>query len=356
MLKNLVLYPFYLILGLGSFSTTIWLIFFFSLLIFLLFIFIRKKTNPPPPNYAEHCDTPYRKLRFIHVPYRGLWAKKMMNIITRLTFALVPMSRNIIMSKHQIKGYNGKPIKVKIYQLKDSPNNSPCILCFHGGGFWMAANPLHKWTYKKYIQGTKAKLVLVDYTLSIHAPYPAAAEDCYATTLWVKNQAQNLGIDANKIALYGDSAGGALTAAVAQMLRDRKQFAPCFHSMIYPVTDHRLESESAKKYTGVPMWNTPMSEDAFAIYLKGVEGKIPSYAFPLHADDFSNLPPAYIETAEFDSLLDDGLAYAKALQQAGNEVQLNQIKGNVHAFELVYYAPKTKGAIKSRIDAFNRHF
>ncbi len=318
------------------------------------FIYLLRK-HPTPHNYVEAMHPDFRILGFINYRFKGLFPKRMANRLLRIAYKRTKMSDSIEIKHDQIEAYNGIR-NIEIYQKKDSPANSPAIVAFHGGGFWMYAIPTYKMLYDRYILATGAKVIFIDYTLSVDGAYPHGVEDCYSAALWVYNNANELGIDKNRIALYGDSAGGALTAAVAQMLRDRKQFKPCFHMMIYPLTDDRMQTESSKKYKGVPLWNTPMSEDSIKLYLRDTKGETPAYAYPMRAKDFSNLPPAYIETAEFDSLKDEAEIYANKLSDKGVEVELFETKGTLHGFENVLDSEVTEQILQRRIDAFNRAF
>jgi len=300
-----------------------------------------------------HPDFNLLRLVSFVVPH---WLKPTVNRINRFTYRQTKMAKNVETVKHKIKGYQDKEIALEVYQIKDTPSNAPCIIAFHGGGFWAYALANYKVMYNQYVLGTGAKLVFVDYTLALDAPYPAAVEDCYQTAIWVYENAEPLGINKHKIVLTGESAGGTLTAAVTQMLRDRNQFKPCFQILLYPWTDDRLQTKSAKKYRNVPIWNTKSSEDAIPLYLKGHQGQTPAYAFPNHATDFANLPNAYIEIAEFDSLRDEAVEYANHLNQAGVEVELFEVKGAVHGFELITWSEITKAAIQRRINVINGVF
>ncbi|WP_421918397.1 alpha/beta hydrolase [Marinifilum sp.] len=311
--------------------------------------------HPTPYNYVEALHPDFQKLGIINYRFKGTFPKKMMNRFLKRAYKKQEFNDSIEIKYYQIEGY--KELRnVEVYQKKNSSDNAPVIVAFHGGGFWMYAIPTYKKLYESYILATGAKVVFIDYTLALDGAYPHGVEDCYNTAIWVFDNAQKLGIDKKRIALYGDSAGGALTAAVAQMLRDRQAFTPCFQMMVYPLTDDRLQTESAKKYTGVPIWNTPMSQDAIKLYLRDTKGETPAYAYPLRAHNFSDLPPSYIETAEFDSLKDEAEIYADQLMKAGVEVELNKTKGTLHGFESVIDSSITIQAIERRIAAFEKAF
>ena len=178
--------------------------------------------------------------------------------------------------------------------------------------------------------------------LSIANPFPAPFNDCYATLSWVHANAHDLGVDPERVALIGDSAGGALAAGVAQQALDRGENPVCAQILIYPVTDHETKTESALKFTDTPFWKTASNRNMWNVYLRESEHKksggsapVPSYAAPLHRESFAGLPPAWVEVAEFDPMLDEGRLYAEALRGAGVPVEFREVKSAIHGFDLV---------------------
>ena len=117
----------------------------------------------------------------------------------------------------------------------------------------------------------------------------------------------------------------------------------------YPFLDGRCSSRSSKKFTDTPMWNSRLSQGMWQGYAPEVDKDQLAYASPAEARDFSGLPDAYVELAEFDCLHDEGLALAGSLESAGAEVVVNDIKGTMHGFDTVEKAPTSKAAIQSRI-------
>ena len=296
-------------------------------------------------------------LRVFRLRLRPAWLKRVINFLIVPIYSMQPSGRGLEKVRKQVIGYNGKKLRVDIYQEKGSANElRPSVVVCHGGGFWMRPRPDYIRHYREMVRETGARVIVVDYTVSLQAPYPAAVEDCYLTAVWAHGNAEELRIDPARIALYGDSCGGALATAVAQMLRDRGQFQPCLQMLIYPLTDDTLSSESARKYTHTLVWNTRMSSDGKDLYLRGWEGPVPAYAFPANATDLSGLPPTYIEVVEYDSLRDEGIAYAERLQAAGVQVELHEVKEAPHAFDLVWNSPITKEARERRMVALKRIF
>lgn len=234
---------------------------------------------------------------------------------------------------------NGTPIRLTIYRPEGVEWAAPCLVYFHGGGFCMRDQTyIHRYA-ARYAQGAECAVVFVHYRTSDLAPFPIPFEDCYAALRWVWDNAPRLQLDRARIAVGGDSAGGALAAACALRARDEGGPKLCFQLLVYPVTDCRMETDSMKRYTDSPMWNARLNRKMWALYLRDGDHGTPQYAAPMLAEDFSNLPPVYVEVEEFDCLHDEGIAYAKALEAAGGAVQLEDVKGTFHGFD--FFAGKT---------------
>lgn len=261
--------------------------------------------------------------------------------------------RGIRLKRRRISGYSNRRMGLHIYAPKDLTATAPCLVYFHGGGFAMRAAPQHYKLAQVYAEEARCRVVLVDYSL---APFPAPAEDCFAAYKWVINRAAKLHIDPTRIAVGGDSAGGALAAAVCLMARDRCCSVPCFQLLVYPVTDRTMTTPSMQAFRDTPMWNTEKSKIMWQRYLSRPFQIPVEYAAPMEAESLAGLPNAYVETAEFDCLRDEGAAYAVRLQQAGSAVELNMTKGTVHGFELKWKAQPTQNAIDRRVEALQKAF
>jgi acetyl esterase/lipase len=199
-------------------------------------------------------------------------------------------------------------------------------------------------------------VIFVDYRLAPKYAFPVGVEDCYATFEWVCKNAEVLGIDKNKIAIGGDSAGGALSAAVCLMARDRKALGICFQMLIYPVSDARQITESIKNYTDTPMWNSRLNEKMWSLYLKdGVHTKR-EYASPMEATSLEYLPDSYVEVSEFDCLRDEGINFAEALRKSGIQVELHKTIGTVHGFDIAEKSEIVKESVARRIIALQKAF
>jgi acetyl esterase len=235
--------------------------------------------------------------------------KKYKNIKLPLVPALLPLinmlltcmvsnrkpAEGISATKKKIPGYKNAVIELTIYEPREIENDAPCLIYLHGGAFALKAAPHHKNLSCEYALKTPCKVIFVDYRLAPKYAFPIGVDDCYAAYIWVCKNAEALGIDKNRIAIGGDSAGGALAAAVCLMARDRKAPRFCFQMLIYPVTDARQTTESIKKYVDTPMWNSKNNKKMWKLYLKDGVHCNREYASPMEAASLENLPDSYVE-------------------------------------------------------------
>ena len=276
--------------------------------------------------------------------------------------ALMPPSRSLFrdpalsVTKRHIQSYDGKEIELLILSPKEEKTEMPCLVYYHGGGFIFSASFHHYDIARIYAKGAQCKLIFVQYRLAPKHPHPTPSEDCYAALRWVFENAEALGVDAQRIAVGGDSAGGALAAAVCHMARDRGTPLPCFQLLVYPVTDRRMQTESNRIFTDTPMWSSKYSKKMWRAYTPDDNAADLAYASPMEARSFTGLPPAYVETADIDCLRDEGLAYADALCAAGVEVARYSTVGTIHGFDIVKKSTVTKAAIEKRIAFMRERF
>ncbi len=270
--------------------------------------------------------------------------------VTRLLHRSYPCEKDIDYSRDKVPAYEGKPVSVGIYRPKtalpaagDRPKSSetlPALLFIHGGGFALPAVDYHREILQDYVRSGPCVGIDLDYHLLPANPYPAGLEDCYAVYHWIRENADNLGIDPSRIALCGDSAGAALAAGLAQKLRDKDALTPLFQMLVCPVLDARMQTPSMMAYDDTPVWNAKTNRTMWSMYLKNIDDvEDPVYASPGTHPSVEGLPPAYIEVSEFDCLRDEGLAYARRLEEAGIPVVLNETKGTIHGYELAKKSP-----------------
>lgn len=255
---------------------------------------------------------------------------------------------DVNVTRHTIGVGNGS-IKALFYEPKNCKNTSPVVIYYHGGGFVYKAAPYHYRLVKEYSVKTPCKVLMVDYRLTTQNSFPVPVNDCYSALKWLVENAKNLGIDSSRIAIAGDSAGGNLAAAVTLMARDNKLIDPCGQMLIYPVIDRRMKTPSMLKYTDTPIWNSRLSKKMWWLYLPDNNAENIEYASPIEAQNLSDLPDTYIETAEFDCLHDEGVEYAEALKDAGNTVFLNETKNTIHGFDMASKSQIVIDSIDKRI-------
>ncbi len=287
-------------------------------------------------------------------PIRSARMAGMMNVFIQPPVGLL-RDKEMAVTEEAFTSFDGTTVRVFIMQPRNVQTDR-CLVYFHGGGFFFGAAGYHYKNAKQYCLQTPCKVVFVDYRLTPKFPFPTPAEDCFAAWLWTHENADRLAICKNKIAVGGDSAGGALAAAVALMARDRNVPVPLFQLLIYPVTDRRMQTDSQQKFTDTPMWNSKLNVKMWDGYLPDPTVKDLCYASPMEAVCLENLPPAFFETAEFDCLHDEAIAYATALQNAGATVAINETKGTMHGYDIVQKASVTKDAIAKRIQFMKDHF
>lgn len=253
---------------------------------------------------------------------------------------------------HEIPGYQNKNIKTHVIEPKNTDTDLPCLILYHGGGFLLKASEYHYQIAKEYAMRIPCKVVLADYRLAPKYPFPIPAEDCFSTYKWVLDYADILGIDKNKIIIGGDSAGGNLAMAVTLMARDRGLSIPMGLLLIYPVTDRRMLTESMKKYTDTPVWNSKLSKMMWNAYLSEQIPEHMEYASVIEASSFEKLPPVYMEVAEYDCLRDEGILLYERLKEENIKIELHEINNTCHGFENVINSNITKECINRRIDWF----
>lgn len=233
----------------------------------------------------------------------------------------------------QIPGPAGN-ISVRIYTPKGSGKESlPVLVYFHGGGFAIGDLDTHDAPLRALANRAGCLIVSVNYRLAPEHRFPAAPDDAYAATKWVAEHASEIGGNAKRLAVGGDSAGGNLATVVALMARDRGGPKLVYQVLLYPNTDAapRKPYRSWSENDGYILTKA-VSQRVYDQYIPdGVNRRNP-YVSPLWAKDLKHLPPALVVTGEFDPLRDEGEAYAMELQQAGVPVVATRYKGMIHGF------------------------
>jgi acetyl esterase len=227
------------------------------------------------------------------------------------------------------------PIPLRLYRgrgAEDRGRAQPALVYFHGGGWVIGDLESHDQVCRAIANAAKCIVVAVAYRLAPEHKFPAAVEDAIAATAWIAANAPRLGIDASRIAVGGDSAGGNLSAVVALDARDRGGPPLVFQFLIYPGADMAMNRPSHFRHADqLPLKRSTM-QWFVAHYLRSAEDEADWRASPLRAASFKGLPPALVITAGFDPLSDEGEAYADALSKAGVPVVLERFEGQIHGF------------------------
>ena len=232
--------------------------------------------------------------------------------------------------------HGGVPVRVYVPALRQSEDSLggalPVTMWFHGGG-WVVGNvATNDATCRELANQSGGIVISVDYRLAPEHPFPVPFDDCYAATCWAADAAASLGGDASRLAVAGASAGGNLAAAMALAARDRGGPALVHQSLIYPVTDRDFGRASYRENGDGYGLDLDTMEYFWNCYATTEEDASNPYACPAAAEDLSGLPPAYVLTAEFDPLRDEGEEYGERLRAAGVPATITRYDGMIHGF------------------------
>lgn len=227
----------------------------------------------------------------------------------------------------------GGQIPLRVYTpVAAGQDPMPALIYYHGGGFVIGNIETHDGLCRMMANEGGIRVISVDYRLAPENKYPAAIDDAFAALTWVSANAAHIGVDANRIAVGGDSAGGALAAEVAQLAKAKGGLTLAYQMLLFPVTQIGGETSSLKEFAVGYFLERETLDWFYSSYLPADADKSDAKLSPLLAADLSGLPPAYVMLGGYDPLHDEGLQYAEKLRAAGVKVNIADYPSMVHCF------------------------
>lgn len=243
---------------------------------------------------------------------------------------------DVVVKDVRVPGPSGAPpVRVRLYQPRAVRGPTPALLWIHGGGYILGRPEMDEPLCVEFARELGILIASVDYRLAPAHPFPAPLEDCYAALRWLFEQAETLGLRADRIAIGGASAGGGLTAALAQLAHDRQEVRPHFQLLVYPMLDDRTTKRTDIDGTNHRAWNQGSNVFGWRSYLGREPGgtEAPTHAVPARREDLSGLPPAWLGVGTCDLFHDEDLVYAKRLEAAGVPCEVVLVPGAFHGFD-----------------------
>jgi acetyl esterase/lipase len=230
----------------------------------------------------------------------------------------------------------GSASAVTAYVINAGGADRPAILHTHGGGFVMGSAGSEIQAKQAMARELNCVIVTVDYALAPEATYAVSTEQNYAALKWLHANARELGVDRGRIALLGESAGGGLAALLALAARDRGEVSLAFQCLVYPMLDDRTGStRMPSPPIGQLAWDAPANRFGWRSFLGQAPGTpgVPAAAVPARAASLRGLPAAFIGVGSIDLFVDEDMAYARRLIDAGVPTELNIVPGAFHGFD-----------------------
>jgi acetyl esterase/lipase len=264
--------------------------------------------------------------------------------------------RSVTIADTAVRLDDGTELPLRIYRPRVPGGEAlPVVVNFHGGGWVSGDARQSEWWCAGVAAGARAVVVSVEYRLAPEHPFPTPVEDCYAATKWVAEHGAELGVDGSRLAVMGDSAGGNLAAVVCVAARERGGPPIALQLLIYPSVDVGGDYPSKQENATAPVLSTKDVENTPRLYLRDTDtDRKDPYVSPLYANH-DGLPPALIQTAQYDPLRDEGTAYAAALRDAGVEVRLTNYVDAVHGYaSLPRVCPSAGQALSEAVDTLRQ--
>jgi acetyl esterase/lipase len=272
----------------------------------------------------------------------------------------LPQFSALSVSERFIPGPEGAPdVRVLVYLPASMQEAVPALLWIHGGGYVLGSADADDLMVKSIVSAIGCAVVSVDYRLAPETPHPGPVEDCYAALKWLSTHADELGIDPQRIAIGGGSAGGGLAAALALLTRDRGEVSLVFQLLLAPMLDDRTCTlAKPHPYTGEFIWTAEANRFGWTSLLGQEPGgpDVSPYAAAARAEHLEGLPATFINVGAIDLFLEEDLEYARRLMRAGVPTELHVYPGAYHGFRMVADAQVTQTAVRDQLAALKRAF
>ncbi len=272
----------------------------------------------------------------------------------------VPEFPDVAATEQRIPGPQDAPdVRVLVYRPKNVSTAVPALLWIHGGGYVLGDADQAGPQLKMIVSTLGCAAVAVDYRLAPETPHPGPVEDCYAALKWLYTNASGLSVDATRIAIGGDSAGGGLAAGLALLTRDRGEVPLVFELLIYPMLDDRtVTAADPHPYTGEYIWTADSNRFGWTALLGQELGgpNVSPYAAAARAEKLEGLPPTYISVGTLDLFLEEDIEYARRLMRAGVPTELHVYPGAFHGFPMAANAKVTQAHTRDYLNALAQAF
>lgn len=228
-----------------------------------------------------------------------------------------------------------QPLRLWIYKPTQRTTNAPALLWMHGGGLVIGRAVMNADYVRLLIEALGIVIVSVEYRLAPSAPFPKPLDDCYTALQWLHANAPTLGVDPQRIAVGGESAGGGLAASLTQLAHDKGEVKPAFQLLIYPMLDDRSALKPTPEGQTWLVWTPENNRFGWESYLRQACGapSTPMYAVPARRQDVAGLPAAWLGVGTIDLFYEEGVAYAERLKSAGVACELVTVEGAFHGFD-----------------------
>lgn len=290
----------------------------------------------------------------LYLPF-DLRSERALRVIRALSArAATPIAPGVVASERTVGGSAEAPdTRVVLYEPPKRVRPSGALLWIHGGGMVMG-RPEQFQSWSSTLAAELGILVVsVDYRLAPEHPFPEGLSDCFTALTWLHEQAAELGVDAERIAVGGDSAGGGLAAALCQSARDRGGPAVCFQLLNYPMLDDRTVLRADHEGRGDFIWTPDSNRFGWTAYLghEPTPADAPDHAAPSRTADLADLPPAWIGVGDLDLFHDEDVDYATRLEAAGVACELHVEPGMFHGADNVLMNAPRMRAYRDRMKA-----